>query len=77
MVTMSACFKKASFYKTVSWCSLAAGALTAIPYMAGSETEFIQPNVIIMLILIGCWLLALSLDKNKDKVEEQYQGRRL
>lgn len=82
MVTMilalvCACFKKASFYKTVAWCSLAAGALTAVPYIAASETEFIQPNVIVMLILIGCWLLAVSLDKNKDKAEEEYQGRRL
>lgn len=82
MVTMilalaCACFKKAGFFKTVAWCSLAAGALTAVPYMAGSEMEFIQPNVIVLLILIACWLLAMALDKNKGKAEEEYQGRRL
>lgn len=77
LALVCACFKKSSFYKSVSWCSLAASALAAAPYIAASETEFIQPNVIVILILIGCWLVAMSLDKNKDKAEEEYQGRRL
>lgn len=78
LALVSACFKKHSLYKATSWSSLAAGALAAVPYIAQTEGEAVQPNVIVILILTGCWLLAISLDRKKDDVQEkEYQGRRL
>lgn len=78
LALVAACFKKAGLYKIICWGSLAAGALAAVPYVAASETEFIQPNVMVILLLTGCWLLTLALDKAKDKLTmQQYQGRRL
>lgn len=77
LALIAACMKKKKLYKALGWCGLAAGALTAMPYIASSETEFIQPNVVVILILIVCWLLAMALDKKKDEAEEAYQGRRL
>ncbi len=70
LALVSACIQKRRFYRATSWCSLAAGALTAVPYVSSTEDVFVQPNVIVLLILVGCWLLAGVLDKKKNVVEE-------
>lgn len=70
LALVSACVRKCRFYKATSWCSLGAGALSAVPYLSSSEEMFVQPNVIVLLILVACWLLAGALDKKKDTVQE-------
>lgn len=75
---VAACFKKVGLYKIVRWGSLGTAALAAMPYVAVSENEFLQPNVMVILIMTGCWLLAASVDKQKNSpAEGAYQGRRL
>lgn len=61
--------KKHTPFKAVSWCSLAAAALSGAPYLAAQEGTLIQPNVIVTVLLTACWLIALYLDKNKNKEE--------
>lgn len=70
LALVSACVHKCRFYKATFWCSLGAGALSAVPYLSSSEEMFVQPNVIVLLILVACWLLAGALDKKKDTVQE-------
>lgn len=78
LALVAVCFRQAGLYKTVSWCCLAAAALAAAPYVVVSEDVFLQPNVVVILLLTGCWLLAMSLSKNSGQAqEEQKQGRRL
>lgn len=76
LALVAACMKKNGLYAVVGWCCLAAGSLGAMPYVIRSENEFIQPNVIVILILVVCWLLALAMDKMKPR-EEENRGRRL
>ena len=75
---VAVCFRKKSLYRTISWCSLAGGAFTAGPYMTAAEGKLLQPNVMVMLLLLGCWLLAMRQDKHKDdEKNDQPKGRRL
>ena len=78
LALVALCFKKGDLYKLTAWCSLAAGSLTAIPYIVATEEELLQPNVVVLLILVTCWLLAMALDKKKDAPEKaESKGRRL
>jgi hypothetical protein len=59
-------------------CSLGAGALAAAPYLTNTADVFVQPNVVVLLLLLACWLIAMSLDKKKDAEEgKKPQGKRL
>ncbi len=69
--------KKVNAFKAVSWGSLVAAALTAVPYMVPSEGVMLQPNVIITILLSGCWLIAFLQDKKQEKTETAEPGRRL
>lgn len=71
------CFKKDKLYKTISWCSLAASAFAAVPYMVATEEELLQPNVVVLLILVVSWLLAMALDKKNTQAEAKKPARRL
>ena len=74
----AACMKKKGLYRTIGWCSLGAGALAAAPYITNTADAFVQPNVIVFILLLACWLMAMSLDKKKDEQEgEKPKGRRL
>ena len=74
----AACMKKKGLYRTIGWCSLGAGALAAVPYLTNTADVFVQPNVMVLLLLLACWLMAMSLDKKKDEQEgEKPKGRRL
>lgn len=77
LALIAACLKKRGLYKLICWCSLGTGALAAVPYVVATEETMLQPNVIIILILTGCWLLAMALEKSKDQQEKIQQGRRL
>lgn len=78
LALVALCFKKKDLYKLTGWCSLAAGAFAAVPYMVATEEELLQPNVVVLLILMACWLLAMALDKKKDENEKaEPKGRRL
>ncbi len=78
LALVALCFKKNDLYKLIGWCSLAAGAFAAVPYMVATEEELLQPNVVVLLILMACWLLAMALDKKKEASgEEKMTGRRL
>lgn len=78
LALVAVCFKKTGLYKVVSWGSLAAAALTAMPYILQSEVAFVQPNVVVILLLCGCWLLAQSLTKKgTEDPQKPKQGRRL
>lgn len=78
LALVAVCFKKEGLYKAIGWSSLAAAALTAMPYIIQSGTEFLQPNVVVILLLCGCWLLAQSLTKRGAETSESpKQGRRL
>jgi di/tricarboxylate transporter len=57
LALVAACFKKANLYKTVGWCCLGGGALSAMPYIQPVADAVVQPNVAVMLILLVCWLL--------------------
>ena len=75
---VAVCFHKKNLYRTIGWCCLAGGAFSAGPYMVAAEGKLLQPNVMVMLLLLGCWLLAMHQDKHKDdEVKEQPKGRRL
>lgn len=78
LALVAVCFKKTQLYKVVSWGSLAAAALSAMPYILQSEVAFVQPNVVVILLLCGCWLLAQSLTKKgAEDTNKPKQGRRL
>lgn len=78
LALVAAFSKKHPIFKAVSWCSLAAAALTAAPYVMTQEDGFLQPNVMVTLLLTACWLIALLLDKNKNKPENtENHGPRL
>jgi len=71
LALVAACFKKYKLHGFTGWCCLAAAALAAVPYTAGSEELFVQPNVVVLLILVVCWLLAMSADKKSASREEK------
>ena len=68
LALVALCFKK-PVYKLAGWGSLGAGALAAVPYMTASAEEFVQPNVVILLILMASWLIAMYLNKNQNQQE--------
>ena len=70
LALVALCFKKNNLYKLTGWCSLGAAALASEPYMEATAESFLQPNVVIILLLTGAWLLAMHLNKQKDKEEE-------
>ena len=77
LAVVALCFKK-PLYKFTGWCSLGAGALTAVPYMTASAEEFVQPNVVILLVLMASWLIAMHLNKNQNQAEQgATKGNRL
>ena len=77
LALVALCFKK-DLYKLIGWCSLAAASLASVPYMVQTEEVFMRPNVVIIIILTVCWLLAMVLDKKKDAEEKaKSKGRRL
>lgn len=78
LALVALCFKKKNMYKLISWCSLGAGSLASVPYLTGTAEELLQPNVVILLLLLGAWLVAMALDKKKDaKDEKRPAGRHL
>lgn len=77
LALIALCFKK-PLYKISGWCSLGAGALTAVPYMTASAEEFVQPNVVILLVLMASWLIAMHLNKRQNQDENgATKGNRL
>lgn len=78
LALVAAFSKKHPIFKAVSWCALIAAALTAAPYMMPQEDGFLQPNVIVTVLLTACWLIALLLDKHKNNQENtEKHGPRL
>ena len=78
MALVAAFSKKHPIFKLVSWTSLAAAAFTAVPYVVLTEGIFVQPNVIVTILLTACWLIAMMLEKNKNvPPEEKPKGIRL
>lgn len=78
LALVAAFSKKHPIFKAVSWCTLIAAALTAAPYMMPQEEGFLQPNVIVTILLTACWLIALLLDKRKNNQENaEKHGPRL
>ena len=78
MAMVAVCFHKKGLYRIIGWCSLAGGAFAAGPYMVAAEGKLLQPNVMVMLLLLGCWLLARHQDKHKDdETTGQPKGKRL
>lgn len=73
----AACMKKKGLYRTIGWCSLGAGALAAVPYLTNTADVFVQPNVMVLLLLLACWLMAMSLDKKNAEEGKKPQGKRL
>lgn len=71
--------RKHSPVKAVSWLSLAAAALTAVPYMLPTEGVTLQPNVIVTIVLSAVWLIAWNMDRKGETKEEEkpQEGRRL
>lgn len=68
---------KHSPLKAVSWLSLAAASLTAVPYMLPTEDLTLQPNVIVTIVLFAVWLIAWIMDrKGVTKEEEKPKGGR-
>jgi hypothetical protein len=46
--------------------------------MTASEEEFVQPNVVILLILMASWLIAMHLNKRQNQDENgATKGNRL
>lgn len=77
MAIAAACMHKKGLYRAIGWCSLGAGALAAAPYLTNTADVFVQPNVIVLILLLACWLMAMSMDKKKDAQEAEKPGRRL
>ena len=76
LALVAACFKKDKLYILTSWCSLGGATLAAMPYTSGSAELFVQPNVVVLLILMVCWLLAMSEDKKSGSQEESRSALR-
>ena len=77
LALVALCFKKKNMYKLISWCSLGAGSLASIPYLTGTAEELLQPNVVILLILVAAWLLALALSKKNEQKNDLPQSKHL
>ena len=77
LALVEACFHKNKFYNLISWCSLGAGALASSSYFVGTGDEIVQPNVVILVILLACWLLTLSLKKKAAATETEAPGKHL
>ena len=77
LAVAAACLHKDKLYNLISWCSLGAGALASAPYMVDTGDAIVQPNVVILVILVSCWLLALSLGKKLAAGETEASGKRL
>ncbi len=78
LALVAACFQKRNLYKSISWASLIASALAAVPYMVGTEEEMLRPNVVVLLLSLVSWLLARAMDKKKDGQKEvEPSGRHL
>lgn len=78
LAIVAACMKKKGLYRPVGWCSLGAGALAAAPYLVNTADAFVQPNVVVFILLLACWLMAMYLDKDKSEEENTKPlGRRL
>ena len=74
----ASCFGKTSVYKWTSWSALAAGALASMPYIVRSEDGSLQPNVVILLVLMASWLIAMHLNKRQNQAENgATKGNRL
>ena len=73
----AACLKKQGIYRAIGWCSLGAGALAAAPYLTNTPDVFVQPNVMVFILLLACWLMAMSLDKKTVEEEKKSTGKRL
>lgn len=67
LALVAVCFRKPNLYRAVGWSSLIASALAAAPYLVKPEGKILQPNVIVLILLLVCWFLAMSLDKSKDE----------
>ncbi len=67
ILSMVATFSKNHpVFKATAWCALCAAALSAAPYIVQAEDIFLQPNVIVIILLTGCWLIAMNKNKKKD-----------
>lgn len=77
LALVAAFSKKRPIFKAVGWCSLIAAALTAMPYVMQAENTYLQPNVLITILLTVCWLIAMMLDKKKDAQQTTEEGPRL
>lgn len=77
LLSLVALFLKKRIYRLIGWLTLAGGAFCAVPYVAATAQELIQPNVVVLFLLCLCWGLAMYLDKQKAAVEEPPVGRRL
>jgi len=77
MAIVAACMKKQGLYRAIGWFSLGAGALGAVPYLDNTADVFVQPNVMVLLLLLACWLIAMSLDKKNAEEGKKPQGKRL
>ena len=77
LALVALCFKKKDMYKLISWCSLAAGSLAAVPYIVATAEELLQPNVVVLLILVAAWLLALALSKKNEQKNDLPQSKHL
>ena len=77
LALVALCFKKNDLYKLISWCGLGAGSLASVPYLVGTAEELLQPNVVILLILVAAWLLALALSKKNEQKNDLPQSKHL
>ena len=77
LALVAACSKKHGLYKLIAWCCLGGGALAAVPYITAADGELLQPNVVVLLILVVSWLLSLALDKQGAQDQAATEGRRL
>ena len=73
----AACLKKQGIYRAIGWCSLGACALAAAPYLTNTPDVFVRPNVMVFILLLACWLMAMSLDKKTMEEEKKSTGKRL
>lgn len=69
--------KKRPIFKLVRYTSLAAAALASAPLAVRTEGVFLQPNVIVTILLTACWLIGMILDKKDARTEENPKGHRL
>lgn len=49
-----------------------------MPYSVQSEGVIVQPDVMVTIVLFGCWLLVYVMEQLKESTKEKvYPGRRL